>query len=79
MSDKLKIITESPVLKEGSRYIRRDGTITEPLVWDDYYSIVLMDPETGTLYDPCDDTFGHLYNRCVELEHDYDLIAEWKE
>ena len=61
-------------LEPGVRYIRRNGTLTEPLEVGKAWEGWLTDPETGLDYDGLDLIDGHfVFN--TENWHDCDLMG----
>lgn len=61
----------------GRRYVRRNGTITPPLVVSRFHDYWLSDPETGMAYSDDPET-GHLAIPGFG-EHRHDLLAEAEE
>lgn len=63
-------------VEAGKRYVRRDGSVTDPLVFDEETPF-LIDIETGFYYDALDDFVGNMIMPYSKIEHDCDLIAEY--
>lgn len=57
-------------LKEGARYVRRDGTVTDPLVLND--EGFLHDEDAGLNYDPQDSDYGHYVWGDTSLDQEED-------
>ena len=56
-----------PTLMVGGRYVRRNGTITGPLMYpldvnQHFDTFFLLDTETGYFFDAEDTEYGHLVN-----------------
>lgn len=65
-------------LKVGKRYVYRNGEISEPLVETEFVGCTyLMDRDTGYMYDDEDEADG--WKVLVTIEHENDLVAEYKE
>lgn len=67
-------------IHEGKRYVRRDGTITQPMepyMQDLIGYAVVFDPETLWRYNNSEHG-GNVYGRSTR-EHEKDLIEEYNE
>lgn len=65
------------LLKVGGRYVRRDGTVTPPLVKGVAFDW-LLDTETKWEYSPTEST-GNLVYPLESDDHEHDLVAVYEE
>ena len=64
-------------LEAGKRYVRRDGTVSNPLVFGLFGFLC----DTGTLmhFDPEDKAYGWMVRPESKQTHDHDLMAPYEE
>lgn len=63
-------------LEAGKRYVRRDGTVTPPLVVDLWTEGFLQDPETEFIFDSRDEELGDCV--FVSEKNPKDLVAPYE-
>lgn len=64
---------DASMLRAGQRYVRRNGSVTSPLVKHAEEANWLSDVETGWDYDPTDEYGHHVFGE--GSEYPYDIVA----